>query len=191
MSPSGNADARIRLSVNLYGGPAMKLKEFRAGEKRLIGVSLTVVLPSGQNDPARAINIGTNRWAFKPEIGFTRRWQRCVVEGYLGLWLFSQNTMFYPGRSTRTQALMPAFEGHIGYYVKPGLWASFDGNFWAGGRTTVNGTVSIPLSRHQSVKLSYSRGAFKRVGRKLSNYFCRMAVFLDWAAEIARRHLDL
>jgi len=179
VSPSGNADARIRISMNLYGGPAMNLKDFRSWhEKRLIGASLTVVLPSGQNDPARAINIGTNRWAFKPEIGFTRRWQRWVVEGYLGVWLFSKNATFYPGTSTRTQQPMPAFEGHIGYYAKPGLWASFDGNFWAAGRTSVNGTpkqdsqresrigttVSIPVSKHQSVKLSYSRGAYKRVG---------------------------
>src|SRR4051794_36372683 len=177
--PSGMADARIRISANLSGGPAMNLDEFRKWrEKRLIGASLTVVIPSGQYDQARVINLGTNRWSFKPEIGLTRRWGRWVAEGYLGVWVYSKNGAFYPGNSTRTQNPTGALEGHIGYYVKRGLWVSLDGNFWVGGRTAVDGTAkrdfqtasrvgttaSIPLSRHQSVKVSYSGGAFRRVG---------------------------
>jgi hypothetical protein len=177
--PSGTADARIRISVNLYGGRAMKVSDFRKWrEKRLIGASVTVIVPSGQYDQARVINLGTNRWAFKPELGITRRWDRWVAEGYFGTWLYSGNPAFFPGISNRTQSLMFAFEGHIGYYVRPGLWASFDGNFWAGGHSSINGiakkdsqresrvgtTVSIPVSRHQSVKVSYSRGAYRQIG---------------------------
>jgi len=64
----------------------MKLDDFRRWrEKRLIGASLTVLIPGGQYDPARAINLGTNRWAFKPEIAITRRWQpglRRAMAGY-------------------------------------------------------------------------------------------------------------
>jgi hypothetical protein len=64
---SGVADARIRLAVNLRGGPAMKVEEFREWhEKSLIGASVTAVIPIGQNDTARAINIGSRRWALKP-----------------------------------------------------------------------------------------------------------------------------
>ena len=176
---SGMADGRIRLSVNLRGGPAMRVKEFRNWrERRLIGASLTVVVPSGQYDPARLINISSNRWAFKPEIGFTRRWERWVAEGYFGVWLFSRNAAFYPGSSVRAQRPMAAVEAHLGYYVKRGLWASFDGNFWTGARSSINGTarqdtqresrigvtVSMPVAQHQSLKCSYSRGAYVRVG---------------------------
>jgi hypothetical protein len=177
--PSGMSDYRVRISTNLSGGPAMKLDDFRRWrEKRLIGASLTVLIPGGQYDPARAINLGTNRWAFKPEIAITRRWQRWVAEGYGGVWLYADNSAYYPGNSKRTQHLMPAFEGHIGYYVRPGLWASVDANFWSGGQTSVNGiakpdsqresrvgtTISVPLSRHNSLKFSYSHGAYRRVG---------------------------
>ena len=64
--PSGLADARVRFSVNLNGGPAMKLGEYRKWtEKRLIGVSFTISAPTGQYDPARLINTGTNRWGFQ------------------------------------------------------------------------------------------------------------------------------
>ena len=67
---SGLADSRIRVSVNLLGGPAMTVPEFvKHRERLIIGASVTVVVPVGQYDPARLINPGANRWAAKPEIG--------------------------------------------------------------------------------------------------------------------------
>jgi len=176
---SGMVDARVRLSINLSGGPAMRLGDFvKWREKRLIGASMTVVIPTGQNDPARVINPGTNRWAVKPEIGITRRWGRWVAEAYGGVWVFATNHEFFPGKTVRKQQPMEAIESHLGYYLKPRLWTSVDANFWAGGRSTVNGvgnqdsqrasrlgvTTSVPLGRHQSLKFSYSRGAYVSIG---------------------------
>ncbi len=176
---SGMVDARVRFSINLSGGPAMRLSEFaKWREKRLIGASLTVVLPTGQNDPARVINPGTNRWAVKPEVGVTRRWGRWVAEVYGGAWLFGANPHFFPGNARRTQSAMEAIESHLGYYVRPRLWASFDANFWAGGRSAMNGvekqdtqrasrlgvTMSVPVGRRHSLKFSYNRGAYVSIG---------------------------
>ena len=107
-----------------------------------------------------------------------RRRGRWVGEGYGGLWLFAANPQFYPGDSRRVQSPMAAFESHLGYYVKRSLWASLDGNFWTGGRSSLNGspkqdrqkasrigvTVSVPFQRHQSMKFSYSRGAYVSIG---------------------------
>src|SRR5579864_6511490 len=103
---------------------------FNWKEKRLIGASLTVAIPRGQYDPARAVNIGANHWGFKPELGVSRRWRRWVVDSYAGIWFFTGNGAFYPGRSLRTQSPVGAVEGHVGYYLKPRLWTSFDVNFW-------------------------------------------------------------
>ena len=176
---SGLADARVRFAVNLYGGRAMNPREYvKWNEKRLVGVSLTVAIPTGQYDPARVINAGTNRWGFKPEMGFTRRWNRWVADWYIGGWFFTPNNKYFPGQSRRTQAPILSGEGHFGYYVTPRLWASFDANFWAGSRTTVNGvekqdlqrnsrigaTVSFPITRHQALTFSYSEGAYIAIG---------------------------
>jgi hypothetical protein len=176
---SGMVDARVRFSINLSGGRAMRLDEFlKWREKRLIGASVTAVIPTGQNDPARLINPGTNRWAVKPEIGITRRWGRWVAEAYGGVWLFGANRHFFPGDTVRTQRPMPALESHLGYYVRPRLWASLDANFWGGGGSTINGigkpdsqrasrlgmTMSVPVRRRQSLKVSYSRGAYVSIG---------------------------
>ncbi len=176
---SGLADGGVRFALNLRGGRAMPLREYLSWhEKTTIGVSLTMAVPSGQYDPARLINGGSNRWAFKPELGLTRRWGNWMLDCYGGSWFFTPNNNFYPGYSVRTQAAVLNGETHFGYSVKPRLWASVDGNFWTGGRSTVNGvarqdqernsragaTVSIPASPHQSLKISYSRGAYVTIG---------------------------
>lgn len=70
---SGMADPRLRLSVNFYGAPARSVQEF-AGYRQdvIIGASLQVSAPLGQYDPDKLVNIGTNRWSFKPEIGISK-----------------------------------------------------------------------------------------------------------------------
>ena len=176
---SGLADSRVRVSVNLYGGRAMRLSEFaKYRERTIIGASLTAVIPTGQYDPARVINPGANRWAFKPELGLTRRRGRWALDGYAGVWLFSTNSLYFPGESVRHQNPIASLEFHVGYYARPRMWMSFDSNFWAGGNTVLNGTVNndgarnsrvggtvaIPIDRHQSFKFSASKGAMVRIG---------------------------
>jgi len=181
---SGLSDGRIRLSVNLRGGRAMNMDEFvRWREKLVIGASVTVSVPTGQYDPRVLLNPGLNRWAVKPELGISRRWGHWALDFYGGLWLFTSNDVFYPGSRTRSQAPVGAGEMHLNYVFKPRLWISADGNFWTGGRTTLDGaagrdyqrnsragaSVSVPLTRYQSVKFSYSRGAYISIGGNYDN----------------------
>ena len=190
---SGFLDVAVRFSVNLKGGPAMDAKQYRSWrQKTLIGASLTMTAPTGQYDPARLINQSTNRWAFKPEIGLSRRWGHWVVDAYAAVWFFTTNSdylsnipLLSPGRSnTLSQKPVGAFEGHLSYDVKPRLWFSLDGNFWTGGRTSINGvenpltlqknsrigvTASVPLTKHQALKFSYNNGAYIRLGGDYQN----------------------
>lgn len=188
---SGLFDSTYRLSVNLFGGPAMSVGDFRKWrQKTIVGASLRVLAPTGQYDPTKLINYGANRWGFKPELGVSQRWGHWVVDGYGGVWLYTTNHEFFshnqysPGTNIQKQDPIGAFEGHLSYDVKPRLWASFDGNFWLGGRTAINGvqnpnslqknsriggTVSFPVSQHQSLKVSYNRGAYIRYGGNLNN----------------------
>ncbi|HJY90828.1 MAG TPA: transporter [Candidatus Acidoferrum sp.] len=88
---SGLLDSAYRFSVNLKGGPALPLDEFvKWRQKMLIGVSLKVVAPTGQYDPAKLINLGNNRWAFKPEIGYSQRWGHWVVDAYGAAWFYTR-----------------------------------------------------------------------------------------------------
>ena len=148
-------------------------------EKTVLGASLTVVTPTGQYDPAVLINPGLHRWALKPEIGLSRRWfNRLALDSYGGAWFFTPNSRFYPSSSTRTQRPIGALEVHLSYYVTPRFWAALDGNFWAGGRTIVNGKqngdfqrnsrigapAAINLKQHHTLKVSYNKGAYISIG---------------------------
>jgi hypothetical protein len=183
---SGLLDSTYRLAVNLTGGPAMSVNEFRSWkQKRLLGASLKVMAPTGQYDPTLLINPGNNRWAFKPELGYSRRWDHWVLDVYGGVWFFTTNkeffshNRFFPGINTQKESPIGAFEGHFSYDFRPRFWVSLDGNFWRGGETSLNGianpsslqsnsragvTASIPVTGNQSIKFSFSRGAYIRFG---------------------------
>jgi Putative MetA-pathway of phenol degradation len=174
---SGLANLAMRFSVNLYGAPAMDLAEFaHYQQKTNLGASVALVAPLGQYDPARLVNIGTNRWAVKPEIGVSQHLGRWYLDLYLGAWLFSANDD-YQGR-VRKQDPIGSVEVHVSYNVAPRLWASFDGNFYTGGRTSIDGidsadlqrnsrvggTIAIPVAKRQSIKFQGSTGAITNLG---------------------------
>jgi hypothetical protein len=188
---SGLLDSIFRFSVNLKGGPAMSVKEYQSWrQKTVLGVSLKIVVPTGQYDSTKLINNGSNRWAFKPEFGYSQRWGHCVLDAYGGVWFFTTNPKFFshnafvPGTQAQSQKPIGAFEGHLSYDVKPRLWVSLDGNIWLGGRTSLNAvennntfqtssrigaTASIPVSKRQSLKVSYSDGTYVRFGGNYHN----------------------
>jgi len=174
----GLANSAFRLSANLHGAPAVTLQEFAAYQQDLIvGASLQVSVPLSQYDPSRLINIGTNRWSFKPEVGISKAVERWTVEGQAAVTLFTDNTDFFGG-NTRSQAPLYALQGHVIHSFRSGVWASFDVTYFAGGRTTVNGTLNndlqqnwragatlaFPIDLKNSVKLFASSGVSARTG---------------------------
>jgi hypothetical protein len=151
----------------------------------LLGASVKIVIPVGQYDPTMLINLGSNRWAFKPELGLSHRHGHWIVDAYGGAWLFTTNPEFfsrnqyYAGTRAQTQDPIGIVEMHLSYDVRPRLWFSLDGNFWSGGTTSLNGvenpstlqkssrvgvTASVPLTMRQSVKFGFASGAYARFG---------------------------
>ena len=190
---SGLLDSVYRFSVNLKGGPALPPQKFmKWRQKMLLGASIKVIAPTGQYDPTKLINWGTNRWSFKPEFGYSQRWKgKWILDGYFGVWFFTANSdfwsrnQFFAGTRSQSQNPIGAFEGHLSYdFKKQRMWASLDGNFWFGGTTSVNGvqnpdskqtnsriggTIALPISKHQALKFSYSDGTYIRFGGNYQN----------------------
>jgi hypothetical protein len=180
---SGLLALSFRLSINLLGGRAMNVSEFAQWhQKRILGASFRLLPLSGQYDPTKLVNLGTNRWAFRPEIGYSQRWAHWILDVHGGGWVFSMNSEFLS--RIQTQRPIGSIEGHLSYDFKPRLWFSLDSNFWFGGSTKLDGvgnsataqrnsrvgmTSSIPLSRHQSLKISYNNGAYTKYGGNFQN----------------------
>jgi hypothetical protein len=184
---SGLLDFSGRVSINLKGGPAMQPVRFaKWKQKTILGVSLKVVAPTGQYNPTKLINWGINRWALKPELGYSKRWGNWVLDGYGGVWFYTTNPAFFdiPVPKPQTEEPVGSFEGHFSHNFGFRAWASLDGNFWWGGVTALNrirnlqtkqtssrigGTISLPLTKHQSIKVAYSNGSYIRFGGNYQN----------------------
>lgn len=183
---SGMGDARLRFTTLLIGGDAGTLEEIvKAQKETILGLGLHVSVPTGEFFSDKLINLGTNRWAFRPEISLSqplgKRWQ---ADFYSGMWFFTTNKSFYPGTSIREQKPMAAFQAHISYNIRPLLWIAFDGTFYAGGNSTIDDiiqddrqnntrigmTAVVPTGKFSSLKFAASAGALVRVGQDFTTY---------------------
>jgi hypothetical protein len=175
---SGPADPALRFSVNLYGGPALTLEEFKNyRQDTIVGLGFLVSAPLGDYDPAKLANIGTNRWSFKPEIGISHDFGDWSLEAVAGVTFYTDNNDFFGGQK-REQDPIYSFQCHAIYNFKSGVWVALNGTYYTGGVTTLNGvanddlmsnwrwglTVAVPVNRYNSIKLFGSRGAYTRIG---------------------------
>ncbi len=176
--PTGLGDPQVRLAVNLYGAPALTAREFAAYHpETIVGVSLIIAPPLGDYNDTKLINIGSNRWSFKPEVGVSRTNGPWTFEADAGAWIFTNNTDFLRGR-VRSQEPIGAVQLHAIYSIRSHMWVAVDGTYYTGGRTTIDGqrnidlqhnsrvgvTLALPLGRWQALKFAYSRGARTTIG---------------------------
>jgi hypothetical protein len=174
----GFARPAFRVSINLIGAPALSMQEFRGWKQDLIiGASLQVSPPLGQYDADKLVNIGTNRWSFKPEVGISKALGPWTLEGQAAVTFFTDNTDFYGGR-TRAQDPLYSLQAHVIYGFASGKWLSVDGTWFAGGRSTIDdrlsndfqqnwrigATLAIPVDPRNSIKFSASSGVSARTG---------------------------
>ena len=177
---TGFGDGRIKFGVNLFGSPVMAPKDFQKfQEHTVLGASLVISIPLGQYYPDKLINIGSNRWGFKPEIGVSHRQGRLFYEGYAGVWFYTENDQYY-NKSTLSQKPLFSFQAHMDYTFKHGKYVALNGGFASGGETSLNavqrfddqenwrigGTFSTPIfNKHQSVKFMINTGVATRSGQ--------------------------
>ena len=181
---TGMGDILMRFSWILVGSPALTPEEFAHRTRTTTaGVNLKVLAPTGQYDSTHLINIGQNRWAFKPEVGLSQPIGNWFTDGIVGAWVYTDNTNFFGGQ-TRSQEPLYTFQADAGYEFRPGLWVSANGTYYTGGKTTVNGvqnqdrqqttrygiTASTPLGAGWSTKFNWSKGATTRIGGNFEEY---------------------
>jgi len=175
---NGLNDSRFRLSVNFYGAPALPLDQFMLYRQNLIvGASLQVSVPWGQYDSSRLVNIGNNRWSFKPEVAVSKASGPWTFELQAAGTFFTDNRNFYGGK-VRSQQPVYSTQLHAIYSFANGVWVSVDTTHFAGGRTTVDGvldnnlqqnwrvgaTLALPVDPRNSIKLYASSGVSARTG---------------------------
>ena len=86
-------DARARMTVNFLGAPPLRRQEFASYRQDWVfGASLQLGLPVGDYDPARLVNIGTNRQSAKLELGVSKNLSQWLLEVSFADTLYEDNT---------------------------------------------------------------------------------------------------
>jgi hypothetical protein len=169
----GLADASVRFAVNLFGAPPLAGKEFaayraKADHETIVGMGLVLQLPTGQYYDDKLINLGNNRFAFRPQLGVVHNWGKWSAELTAQTWFFTDNNDFYNGKRLEQDPMYGA-DAHLIYTFRPGLWVSGSFGYAGVGTTTVNGAsnnndqnnigwglaLGIPINRAVGVKLAY------------------------------------
>lgn len=177
-SVQGFADPAVRFSVNILGGPALTLEEFKSYKQdTIVGVSLLISAPLGDYDHNKMVNLSSNRWAFRPEVGFSQALGSWILEAIFGVSFYTTNNDFFGGKKLEQDPIY-SFQAHAIYSFKSGIWVSLNGTYYTGGITTLNGvkgdnelsnwrygiTAAFPLNKYNSIKLLGSRPAHTTVG---------------------------
>lgn len=170
---SGLSDMLVRFAINLYGAPPLQGREFaayRAAQKveTIVGVGLSVQLPTGDYMDDKLINLGNNRYTLRPQVGVELKRGNWSTEVTGLIAIHTDNNDFFNGK-TLEQAPFYTIHGHLTYTFQPGLWASAGAGYSYGGRNTVDGikkddrredlswalSLGIPITRHIGVKMAY------------------------------------
>lgn len=172
---AGLVDPRIRFSINLLGPPATDIKGLQKYYQEnpthtVVGVSLAVHLPLGQYDRNQLINIGNNRFIFRPQIGFEHRWGLWSYELTGSVFLYTKNNKFFPDQQ-KIKDPVYALQNHLIKRFKSGIWLALNIGYGYGGEGAIDqrelndyrsdllfgGSFGVRLNPTQAIKLSYFR----------------------------------
>jgi hypothetical protein len=179
---SGFADARLGLSVLLVGAPVLERSQLSSYEQEtVVGLAIDLVAPTGQYDPHRIANLGSNRWSVRSELGLSKAFDKWTVEVAGGVWAYTDNPDFYGGNTLSQDPFLVAKVSLI-RSIRPGLWWAVGTGYGHGGRTVLDGeprntrqknwrltaTVAYPLSPAHGLSLTVVSGRTFQAGPEFS-----------------------
>lgn len=175
---SGLGDIKARVSLNLIGSPALKLKDFSTYKQdTIVGISLQVTAPTGKYEKGKLINIGRNIWAVKLGAGISKALGKFTIELLSDAEFYTTNHDFYGSLKKDTDPVY-SMQGHFIYNIQRGMWVAINSNYYWGGNSYVDGVskntelknsrlgfvFAMPINKKNSIKLNASNGVSTRTG---------------------------
>jgi hypothetical protein len=173
-SVAGTGDSSYQVAMLLKGGPALRVPQFATYKpSTTVGVSLTITAPTGLYNPDKLLNLGSDRWSFKPEIAVSLPFgpeQKWEFDAYGNVYFFTDNSS-YRGLEILRQEALPGLENHISYSFNNSLWTSLDMRYSFRGDTFINGTdqsnsqhnftlgseLNVSLSPHNALVFEFAK----------------------------------
>jgi len=134
----GMGDLRLGFSFNFLGATAYNMKDYPLSESNTVsGLSFQLLLPTGQYDKTKLINLGSNRWALKTQLGVSHRINSWFLEAYGSVRLFTNNPSFF-NSGRLSQKPIFALKTHVIKTFKKGIWIELGAGYGHGGQVSVN-----------------------------------------------------
>jgi len=183
-SRTGMGDPTLVIGMDFFGAPALGRKAFRHYQQNLIiGGSLQVSAPLGQYDAASGLNIGSNRWSFRPELAISQAAGDFVIDVFGNYRSFTDNRDFHSSL-IKSQRGKWGIENHLSYTLMRGVWISADYFRTWGGETTVSGinqhngvrdstigvTVNKAFAAGYSIQGKYRHDTVSQSGNKIRSF---------------------
>lgn len=170
---SGWSDTGLRFAVNVLGAPPLsgaEFKKYRAETdcETIVGMGLVVQFPTGHYLEDKLLNLGSNRYTFRPQVGVTHTEGKWSTEATLSSWIYTDNDEFFDGNYLEQKPFYTV-QGHVDYTFRPGLWAGGGVGYGLGGESAVNGiskddlrqnlvwgfSFGFPITPKWGVKIAY------------------------------------
>ena len=170
---TGFGDLRIRATINFTGAPSLEPKEFKNyNQKTISGLGVQVFIPTGNYKKEQLPNLGSNRWSLRLNYGISHTFNKWLIEGHVGTWLFSDNNNFL-GENKQAQKPLWILKGNIIRNLgKKGMWLALSTGYGYGGEASINDievestisqlrlglTYALPLDPKNALKFTIVSG---------------------------------
>ena len=155
----------------MYGAPPLEGKEFieyraKADVETIVGAALLAELPTGEYKEDKLINLGTNRFTFRPQLGVLHNRGKWSMELTGSVWLYSDNNDFFGGNELEQDPFY-TIQAHLVYNFRPGIWAAAGAGYGYGAESTVNGVEKDDRKENLAGSLSVGYSFTPQFGIKV------------------------
>jgi len=186
-SINGAADSSYQVAALLKGGPALRVADFdNFKPETIIGVSFSVTAPTGQYNGNNILNLGSNRWSFKPEIALSHPFgpeQKWQLDTYANCEFYTDDVS-YRGIKILSEKPLPGLEEHLSRSFGDKLWAALDTRYSLRGDTSIDGVdqnnsqqnliigseVNLALNVQHSLVFEFAKAVVHRNGTAYTGF---------------------
>ena len=201
----GTGDSNYQFAMLLKGGPALSIEHFASYKPATsLGLSFTITAPTGLYDSNKILNLGSNRWSFKPEIALSHPFgsdQKWEFDAYGDASFYTDNTSYH-GRQIFRQEALPGLEGHISYSFNERIWASLDTRYSFRADTYVDGVsqdnaqqnfvlgneLNISLNPQNSLTFVFAKAIVHQNGPTATGFSIKYDYTWSWSLRGAKRN---
>lgn len=204
-SLSGAGDSSYQVAMLLKGGPALGIEQFASYKPATsLGLSLTITAPTGLYNSDKILNLGSDRWSFKPEIALSHPFgpdQKWEFDAYGNASFYTANTSS-SGKEILRQEALPGLEGHVSYSFNERIWASLDTRYSFRATTYVDGIsqnnpqqnlivgseLNVSLSPQNSMTFVFAKAIVHQNGPSATGFSIKYDYTWSWSIRGAKRN---